>query len=179
MLLPGDQVHRDGAGVDRFDQLLSACHQGGSLTRQVLALLLGLAAIRGQLGPKPCLYGVAQCGIHTHRRPVVLDQLLDLRYQQRLASTGSALLVPTEAYEVRVGHAVAVLGVRDDQPAAAVAAEDTGLEVVPVVTLLLADQVRSQNILDFLPGDRVDQRLMPAGMPNTPVDDLSLVVRVG
>lgn len=63
---------------------------------------------------------------------VVLDELLDVLDEHRLARAVGPLGVPTGAHEVAVDVAVAVLRIGDDEPGAALAAVDRSFEVVSV-----------------------------------------------
>ena len=74
------------------------------------------------------------------------------------------LAVAAGAHEVRIDHAAAVLGVLDQEARAALAADDGGLEVVVVDVLALAVAVRVQDVLDLVPGGRVGQGLVLAGV---------------
>jgi hypothetical protein len=63
---------------------------------------------------------------------VRLNEVLDLVNRQSALTTLGAPLLATEAQEVLVARAVPVGDVADDQPGAALTAEDAALEVVVV-----------------------------------------------
>lgn len=67
-----------------------------------------------------------------HARVVVLDELLDILDEHRLARAVGPLGVSAGADEVAVHVAVAVLRVGDDEPRTALAAVDSAFEVVAV-----------------------------------------------
>nr|WP_256363045.1 hypothetical protein [Streptomyces sp. TRM70350] len=179
LLLAGDEVHRDCTAVDRFEQFLPLCGELRFFGQQVLVLIFSVLAVGGELSSEALLDHVAELGGEPDGGPVVLDHLLDLGDEQRFAGTTGGLLVAPEADEVRIDNAMAVLGVGDDQAAAAVTAEDARLEVVRVLALAFADEVGGKNVLDLLPGDRVHQPRVAAGIGNTPIHHLTLVVGVG
>ncbi|WP_245193282.1 hypothetical protein [Kocuria sp. JC486] len=83
---------------------------------------------------------------------VVLDELLDVFDEHRLACAVGALGVPTGAYEVAVDVAVAVLRVGDDESGAALTAVDGAFEVVAVdLGCLDGALVRGEHGLDLVP----------------------------
>jgi hypothetical protein len=177
-LLPCDEVHRHGTAVDRFDQLLTVRGELRFLGREQSMRVGCVLAAAGQLRPQTIFQCIAQLRPKPNRRPVLLNQCLDLRDEHCLAGAVGGLLVSPQADEVRVDRAVPVLGVRDDQPAAATAAEDAGLQVVRVVALPFADQVGGKNVLHLLPGDRVSERLVVARVGDATVDDFAPVVGI-
>ncbi|MDX3173464.1 hypothetical protein PV382_14335 [Streptomyces scabiei] len=179
LLLAGDEIHRHRTAVDRFEQLLTLRGELRFLGHQMPVLVFGFLAVGGKFASEPLLDGVAEFGGKPDAGPVVFDHLLDLGDEQRLARAAGRLLVSPQTHKVRVDHAVAVLGVGDDQSAAAVAAEDAGLEVVRVVALSLTDEVGSEDVLNFLPGDQVGKRRVAAGVDDAPIHDLTPVVGIG
>nr|WP_247694492.1 hypothetical protein [Streptomyces sp. B93] len=142
-------------------------------------LVFGFLALCGQCIAQALFELLSQGWAERHGCPVVFHEPLDLADEQRLARAGRCLLVSPQAHEVRVDGAVSVLGVGDHQSAAAATAEDARLEVVPMLALLLADEVGSEYVLDLLPGDRIGEMWMVTRMSNTSVDHFTLVVRVG
>nr|WP_256960582.1 hypothetical protein [Streptomyces scabiei] len=179
LLFAGDEVHRHRTAVDRFEKLLTLRGELRFLSHELLVLVFGFLAVGGKFASEPLLDGVAEFRGEPDGAPVALDHLLDLGDEQCLAGAAGGLLVPSQTDEVRVDHAVAVLGIGDDQAAAAVAAEDAGLEVVRVVALSLTDEVGSEDILNLLPGDQVGERRVAAGVDDALIHDLAPVVGIG
>ncbi|MDL2081955.1 hypothetical protein QNN03_36575 [Streptomyces sp. GXMU-J15] len=179
LLFAGDEIHRYSTAVDRFEELLALRDELRLLGHQVPVLVLGFLAAGSELVPEPFLDGVAEFGGQADGAPVILDHLLDLGDEQRLTGAAGDLLVSSQAHEVGVDHAVAVLGVGHDQAAAAVATEHGGLEVVRVLALPFADQIRGKDILDLLPRDGVGERRVVPRIDHPLVDHLALVVGVG
>ncbi|WGP06171.1 hypothetical protein QFE97_00055 [Bacillus subtilis] len=124
--------------------------------------------------------GLALGGADLHAGVVVLDQLLHVFDQHRLASTVGAFGVPARAYEVAVDLPVPVLGVGHDEPGPALAAVDGAFEVV-VVDLggLGGGLVRGEHGLDLVPDLRRHEHGVGALVAGAAVDDIALVVGVG
>nr|WP_243876356.1 hypothetical protein [Streptomyces sp. 846.5] len=178
-LLACDELERHGPAIDRVHQLLALAGQLRLLAVEVATLVFSLLALDSKLGLEAVFDCFPQLGIELDGGPVVFDHLLDLGDEQRFARAAGGLLVSAKAYEVRVDHPVAVLGVGDDQPTAAVAAVHAGLEVVGMVTLLLSHKMGSEDILHPLPGGGVDEAFVVPLVGNALVDDVTLVVGVG
>ena len=112
-------------------------------------------------------------------RVVLLDSSFDGLDQDGFEGAVGAFLVAADADEVGVDPSGAASGVGDDQPAAALAAEDRALEVVMVDSLLLAGLVVGrEDVLDALPGRLADERLVAAVVFDAAVADDPLVVGV-
>ncbi|ARO11539.1 hypothetical protein BMR99_02420 [Propionibacterium freudenreichii] len=127
----------------------------------------------------PC-EGVLLGGRDLDAGVVVLDELLDVFDEHRLARAVGALGVPTRAHEVAVDVAVPVLRVRDDEPGPALAAVDGAFEVVAVdLGRLDGALVRGEHGLDLVPDLGRHERRVVALVAGASVDDIALVVRVG
>ena len=111
---------------------------------------------------------------------VVLDELLDIFDEHRLARAVGALGMPPRAYEVAVDVAVAVLRVGDDESGAALAAVDGAFEVVAVdLGCFDGALVRGEHGLDLVPDLGRNERWVVALVAGASIDDIALVVRVG
>jgi len=111
---------------------------------------------------------------------VVLDELLDVLDEHRLARAVGALGVPTGAHEVAVHVPVTVLRVGHDEPGAALTAVDGAFEVVAVdLGCLDGALVRGEHGLDLVPDLGWHECRVVSLVAGTPVDDIALVVRVG
>nr|CRL76754.1 hypothetical protein CPGR_04079 [Mycolicibacterium malmesburyense] len=110
---------------------------------------------------------------------MLLNPLFDPGDQQGSLSAVRRLLVTAEADEIRIHGAVTVLRHCDDKAAAAVPAEDAGLEVMRVFALFFAGRVGIEHILNTVPRCFVDERLMATRIANTAIRDFTPVVGRG
>ena len=111
---------------------------------------------------------------------VVLDELLDVLDEHRLARAVGALGVPTGAHEVAVDIAVSILRVGHDEPRAALPTMDRALEVMAMnLGRFDGALVRGEHGLDLVPDLGGHERRVVALVAGASVDDIALVVRVG
>ena len=89
-----------------------------------------------------------------------------------------ALLVASDADEVRVDDPGRVLRVMDDEAALAQAAEERALEVMVVYASLLPGQARREHCLTLLPRGLIDERRVPSRVARVLEGDDAQVVRV-
>ncbi|MFT4228625.1 MAG: hypothetical protein QM624_19645 [Micropruina sp.] len=180
VLFGGEQVERDGSGVVGLQEL------GSFVAERVAFGGVGVAFLPGG-GVEPVELGgdeFPQRGDdvlgYLHVAVVVLDGGFDVGDEHGLAFAGGALGVPARAQEVGVDHSLTAAGVGQDQPGAALAAEDAAFEVVVVgLGLLPGSLVRGEDGLDAVPDFGGDERFVQPVVGGAPEADLSLVVRVG
>nr|WP_254259487.1 hypothetical protein [Leucobacter chinensis] len=142
----------------------------------------GLVSARGQLVELVHQHA-PQCVGHRWREGdalvVVRDELLNPVHRRIRHVTGRALVVAAQTDEIRVDVAVPVLGVDDRHPLTTPSTEQGALQVV--VMLLRADPglgVGAQNGLHLIPDFWLNEPFVCPVISDTPVDDISLVVRV-
>nr|WP_228838004.1 hypothetical protein [Nocardia amamiensis] len=143
--LPGDavlfvfhQIERDRSGVVGLEQLGPLIEQALLLPVQLPRFTVGSFSAGGQFAPEAGFDLFAQFRHQLDGLVLIFDQFFDALDQHRLALAVAPLLVATQADEVRVNGAVPILGVGDNEPAAASATEDRRFEVVRMLALLLS-----------------------------------------
>lgn len=162
-----------------FEELLALVTQRCESSPLEVALDGGVLALHVEFFEDQVAYVVEGLPGRLLLQVVVLDEGLDFVDADGGLGAVGALLLPSDADEVWVDGAVAVLGVGDDQAAAAVAAEDAALEVVVVLAGLLPGLgLVGEHFLDSVPDDLVDQRLVTAFVFDSAVADDADVVRV-
>src|SRR5206468_4510630 len=108
----------------------------------------------------------------------ILNLVLDGLDEHGFLCAVVVLAVSAEAAEVRVDLAVSSAAVAEDHSEPAVAVE-AALQVVRVFPGLLAGAVLSaEDVLDFLPSRRIDDRFVPSGVLEALVAHHSLVERM-
>jgi hypothetical protein len=132
VLLAFELLERDGSGVAGLEQLRAFVDQPLPPNDDLLRLGVGGRPVGRNVGEDQLADLLAILGVETNRRVVPFDD----GNERRLAGAGGCLLVASEADEVGVDHPVAVLGLGDDQAAAAAAAEDRRFQVVRALALL-------------------------------------------
>ncbi|MCO5311634.1 MAG: hypothetical protein M9952_01670 [Microthrixaceae bacterium] len=180
VLLALEHGERDRVGVVRLHEAVLLAFEPVAVGGEAFQFL----GFRGHEPVELVVEHPRECVLLSRRdldaRVVVLDELLDVLDEHRLARAVGALGVAPGAYEVAVHVAVAVLRVGDDEPGAALAAVDGAFEVVAVdLGCLDGALVRGEHGLDLVPDLGRHERRVVALVAGAPVDDIALVVRVG
>ncbi|MFN8183814.1 MAG: hypothetical protein U0R23_05265 [Candidatus Nanopelagicales bacterium] len=179
-LFLAEQVERDHAGVVGLEQLLALVAERVSFGGVGVALVSGGGVESVELSGDQLAERGDDVAGYLHAAVVVLDGGFDVGHEHGLAFAGGALGVPARAQEVGVDHSLAAAGVGQDQPGAALAAEDAAFEVVVVgVGLLPGGLVRGEDGLHPVPDLGSDQRFVQPVVGGATEADLSFVVRVG
>ncbi|MGJ6122354.1 hypothetical protein QN239_07235 [Mycolicibacterium sp. Y3] len=158
-------------------ELVAFVEEAVLLCQQAVGLPVCTSAERRQILQKHGLDALSKLRVQLLTFVVFFDPLLNDRDQHGSLRAVSCLLVAPETDEVGIYRSRAVLGHRDNQPAAALSAEDARFQIMRMFTLLLPRCVRRENVLNFCPCRVVDQWFMAARVTHTAIGHFALVVR--